>query len=83
MKLIIAVLLAVVLWSGSLSAQTTDLVGEPRAWKPCQVIGVVDADTFDCAIDLGFGLHLAGRIRVLEYDAPRDAPDRTGRRAGH
>lgn len=35
-----------------------------------KVIRVVDADTFDIEVDLGFGLKMTQRFRVNNYDAP-------------
>lgn len=34
------------------------------------VIGVIDADTMDVQIDLGFNLTTIQRIRIADYDAP-------------
>lgn len=35
-----------------------------------RVIRVVDADTVDAEIDLGFGITMTQRFRIQEYDAP-------------
>lgn len=35
-----------------------------------KVVRVVDADTFDAAVDLGFHITVNERFRVLDYDAP-------------
>jgi len=35
-----------------------------------RVIRVVDADTVDAAVDLGFGITMTQRFRVDDYDAP-------------
>ena len=31
---------------------------------------VVDGDTIDCLIDLGFSIHIKQRVRLLDIDAP-------------
>ena len=36
----------------------------------CLVINVVDGDTMDVQIDLGFGVKFEHRIRILNYDSP-------------
>lgn len=35
-----------------------------------KVLRVVDADTFDMEVDLGFGLKMEQRFRINDYDAP-------------
>ena len=35
-----------------------------------QITKVVDGDTFDCILDLGFDVLLAGRVRMLGIDTP-------------
>ncbi len=35
-----------------------------------KVIRVVDADTIDAAVDMGFGITMTQRFRVNDYDAP-------------
>ena len=37
---------------------------------PCVIINVVDGDTVDCRIDLGFGVYVLRRIRLLDIDTP-------------
>ena len=34
------------------------------------IVRVVDADTFDASLDLGFGISIEQRFRVNDYDAP-------------
>jgi endonuclease YncB( thermonuclease family) len=36
----------------------------------CKVIRVVDADTVDAELDLGFGIKMTQRFRINDYDAP-------------
>lgn len=40
-----------------------------KCWKPAKIIRVVDGDTIDVTIDLGLGLSLTDRVRVLNFDA--------------
>jgi micrococcal nuclease len=35
-----------------------------------KVLRVVDADTFDAEVDLGFGIKMTQRFRINDYDAP-------------
>lgn len=42
---------------------------EPFVYK-CVVNRVVDGDTIDVTIDLGFRLYHSVRVRMLDYDAP-------------
>jgi len=35
-----------------------------------KIVRVVDADTFDASLDLGFGISIEQRFRVNDYDAP-------------
>lgn len=52
-------------------------ISENAAWRvPCMVERVIDADTFQCRVDLGRGLSAAWRIRVVGIDAPeRNTPE--------
>lgn len=36
----------------------------------CEIIGVVDGDTVDCVIDLGFTIKMKRRVRLLGINAP-------------
>ena len=36
----------------------------------CKAIRVVDGDTIDCEVDLGFRVHIAMRFRLLGINAP-------------
>lgn len=36
----------------------------------CKIINVVDADTVDAELDLGFGIKMTQRFRINDYDAP-------------
>lgn len=40
-----------------------------ECWKPAKIIRVVDGDTMDITIDLGLGLSLTDRVRILNFDA--------------
>lgn len=42
---------------------------EPYQYK-AQIKRVVDADTVDAAVDLGFGIIISQRFRIEDYDAP-------------
>ena len=37
---------------------------------PAYVTNIVDGDTIDVTLDLGFGVSLSDRVRLLDYDAP-------------
>lgn len=39
-------------------------------YKVIEILNVVDGDTVDCRISLGFGLSAAIRVRVAEIDTP-------------
>jgi micrococcal nuclease len=36
----------------------------------CKILRVVDADTVDAELDLGFGIKMTQRFRINDYDAP-------------
>jgi len=42
---------------------------EPYVYK-CVIDRVVDGDTIDVIIDLGFHIYHKARVRMLDYDAP-------------
>lgn len=52
------------------SASFKDLVQNPYFYKVLEVVKVVDGDTVDLTIDLGFRITKKLRIRMLDYDAP-------------
>ena len=60
MKLVVYIISVILILTGICFA------GEYKA----KVTNVVDGDTIDCEIDLGFDLKLNSRIRFLNYDAP-------------
>lgn len=37
---------------------------------PCKVVRVIDGDTLDVDLDLGFDIHLKERVRLIGLDAP-------------
>lgn len=39
-------------------------------YRVVEIIRVVDGDTVDCVISLGFGLTAAFRFRLFDFDAP-------------
>lgn len=41
---------------------------KPKLYK-CKVLRVIDGDTIDCEVDLGFSVALATRFRLAEIDA--------------
>lgn len=38
--------------------------------RNAKVTNIVDGDTFDCEVDLGFGVKIKDRFRVIGIDAP-------------
>jgi len=44
---------------------------------------VVDADTFDMIVDLGFGLTTTQRFRIKDYDAPETWRPKTHAESSH
>ena len=40
-----------------------------------RIVNVVDGDTFDVDIDIGFRIHLKERIRLLDIDTPEKRGD--------
>jgi micrococcal nuclease len=43
---------------------------DQRFFYSAKVLNVVDGDTFDCMIDLGFSVHLKARIRLYGINTP-------------
>jgi micrococcal nuclease len=43
---------------------------DQRFFYSAKVLSVVDGDTFDCMIDLGFSVHLKARIRLYGINTP-------------
>lgn len=41
-----------------------------REYKSVQLLKVVDGDTFDFMVDVGFDVHVKIRTRLLNYNAP-------------
>jgi len=41
-----------------------------RFFYSAKVLNVVDGDTFDCMIDLGFSVHLKARVRLYGINTP-------------
>ena len=52
------------------SATYKDLAQNPYFYKVLDVVKVVDGDTVDLVIDLGFRITMKLRVRMLDYDAP-------------
>jgi len=45
-----------------------NLTGKPDYLYKCRVVRVIDADTLDVSIDVGFQTHIFKRLRLLEVD---------------
>lgn len=54
-------------------------------YKVREVTNVVDGDTVDMVVDLGFQVHFSGRFRMSGYDAPETVRSKTEseRKAGN
>jgi len=51
-------------------AQTVALSAPPIGWNRATITRVIDGDTFDATIDLGYRLKLYSRIRLYGVNAP-------------
>jgi len=51
---------------------TVSFAGETTLGRtyPVTIVRIVDADTFELSVDLGFGLYAIRQFRIAEYDAP-------------
>ena len=45
-------------------------MNEIREYKNVKLVKVVDGDTFDFLVDVGFDVHVSIRTRLLGYNAP-------------
>lgn len=53
-----------------MSVSYKELAGNPYFYKVIKIDKVVDGDTVDVVIDLGFHIQMKLRVRLLGYDAP-------------
>ena len=45
-------------------------MSDQRFFYSAKVLNVVDGDTFDCMVDLGFSVHLKARVRLYGLNTP-------------
>jgi micrococcal nuclease len=45
-------------------------MSDQRFFYSAKVLNVVDGDTFDCMIDLGFSVHMSARVRLYGINTP-------------
>ena len=55
---------------GEYSVASNVSLFSPKQYRVNEVLRVVDGDTFDLSLDLGFGIELDGRCRLLGVDCP-------------
>ena len=54
---------------------TPDRSGEPWTFRVSEVVRVVDGDTIDAVLDMGFRTRSAQRLRLLYIDTPERGQD--------